>query len=103
MRQARSVLCKFEVAKTTYQGRRAPINYISGETKPEGDVWAVELYPYNPTEADDPNMAFFETTPSGQIQFWSVMNFAPPIGTVVDVLITVPEGVPLQQEPPAKE
>lgn len=100
MDQHHATICHFEVVKADYIGKRPCLNFFDGTEGAVGDVWNVELGPVMPKSADDPNMRFFEATPSGQFQLWSVMNFAPPLGTIVEIRLTVPEGVPLQQEPP---
>lgn len=85
------VLCKFTVSKVEDNGVQRKSYYLApfgpkpGSEALEGPVCHVQMSAYCPTDPDDPNYPFFQATPSASLQFWSVMNFKPRVGEVVNV------------------
>ena len=84
------VHCRFQVTSSEPQGKRMKLVYHEdGATSPGEpvEVFHVEAYPVITQGPDDPNASFFESTPSGQLQLWSVVGFQPKVGSVLDLLI----------------
>ncbi len=57
---------------------------------PRYDVVAM---PFFSPDENHPNRKFFESTPAGQLQVYNTINFAPKIGSEVEILLTWDDGL----------
>ena len=79
--------CKMTVTKCEYLGKRSRMSRVAGEVNEPEDCWNVALMPWYNPDPNHPNSRFFQSTPSGQLQLFQVMNFNPKVGSDVDVFL----------------